>query len=324
MSRPDGQKSLLQDAGGLVLTRAIGLLPHRAALALGAGAGRLICALAPKKRRRIEGNLRRTECPHPRKASWRAGAQIGRTMAEMAWLLWRTPEEIDATTEVDGLDVMKAAVARGKGVLLVGGHVGNWELGVRGAARCGTPVFAVARRLGSPRVESAIAHFRESGGVHTLTRGARGASVAAYRTLRNGHILACMMDRMSSGRRIAVPFLGAHIRIPVGPIVLARRAGAAIIVGGARRRRDGSTYVRLYELPPAPDGADETEDDVARRVAAELDAFVTATPEQWYWIYRRPAKPKHAKEQSAAAAAAADVPPARVPSSDARPLPGRP
>jgi len=294
----------LQDAGGLALTRAIGWLPHGAALTLGAAAGRTLVALAPTKRRRIRANLQGDGLPVPPRSPWAAGAHIGRTMAEMSWLLWQTAERIDATTDVEGLDVLEEAVSHGRGVLLAAGHLGNWELGVRAAARCGTPVYAIARALRSPRVEAKIAEFRQSGGVHTLTRGAPGASVAAYRALRNGQILACMMDRMSSGRRIDVPFIGARLKIPLGPVVLARRAGARVIVGGVRRREDGSSHVRFHALPDSPgDPANETAEQMARRVAAELDTLVSRDPEQWYWIYRRPKRVKplsaHGDEPSA-------------------------
>ncbi len=290
MSETSGQKSFVQDGGGLALTRAIGCLPHGAALALGAGAGRMLCALAAKKRRRIEANLTGEGLPTPPPSAWEAGAHIGRTMAEMAWLLWQTPERIDATTEIEGLDAVKEAVADGRGVLLASAHLGNWELGVRAVARCGTPVNVIARALGSPRVEAQIARFRESGGVHTLTRGAPGASVAAYRTLRNGHVLACMMDRMSSGRRIDVPFIGARLKIPLGPVVLALRARSRIVVGGTRRLADGSSQACVRALPRVPENA--SVEDVARQIAGELNAMVSRDPDQWYWIYRRPKRVK--------------------------------
>ena len=217
-------------------------------------------------------------------------------MAEMCWLLSQTSARVDSAMTVERSDVLREALAAGRGVLMVGAHVGNWELVAQAAGRVGTPVHAVARDLASPRVEAAIERFRASGGVRTIVRGGPGSSIAAYRALRNGHVLACMMDGMSSGRRASVPLLGAHVRIPFGPLVLARRAGAAIVFAGARRRDDGTTEVTFHALPErAGDAVEETIEELAARVGQELDAIVRRAPEQWYWIYRRPMR--HRQEE---------------------------
>jgi KDO2-lipid IV(A) lauroyltransferase len=284
------RNSAFVDIGGLALTRVLGFLPHGAVMALGALAGRLMCAVLPKKRRRIRQNLERIAVENPRRSTWQAGAHIGRTMAEMSWLLWQSRARVDAQIRLQGLDEMKAAVAEGRGALLAAAHIGNWELGAQAAARAGVPVAAVARLLGSPRTEAAIARMRSDGGVQTLIRGAPGSSVAAYRCLRNGHILACMMDRLSAGRRTTVPFLGAHVRMPLGPLMLARRTGSRIVVGDAFRGPDGVMNV-IFRALPHVDAESETIEELAHRVAAALEAVVAEHPEQWYWIYRRPAGP---------------------------------
>ena len=268
------------------------MLPHSVVLGMGALVGRLACAILPGKRRRIRENLARAGAPDPAAASWRSGAHVGRTMAEMSWLLSQSPERIDSVMDIHGLDVLREAAAKGRGVLMISAHIGDWELSAQAAGRSGTPVHAVARHLGSPRVEDAIARFRASGGVRTIVRGVGGSSIAAYRALRNGHVLACMMDRMSSGRRACVPLLGAHVKIPYGPLILARRAGAAIVFVGAARRGDGLTDIRFHALPDAADGvAEEAIESLAVRVGHEIDTLVRRAPEQWYWIYRRPMRP---------------------------------
>ena len=127
--------------------------------------------------------------------------------------------------------------------------MGNWELVSLAAARAGAPVAVVARRLKAPRVERRIVAFRQRFGVRTLLRGSPGASVAAYRWLRDGGVLGCMMDRLHDGPRLVVPLLGKATRMPLGPLELA----------------DG--HDRVDRFPPMH----HYEPDPARRVARQPD-----------------------------------------------------
>ena len=87
-------------------------------------------------------------------------------------------------------------------------------------------------------------------------RNEKGSTMAISRTLAKGGILAVMMDRNSSGRRLLVPFLGQGMMMPLGPAVLAHRFGAAVFAAGCRRGEDGRTRVsfRRVDTSGAEDG----------------------------------------------------------------------
>jgi KDO2-lipid IV(A) lauroyltransferase len=108
--------------------------------------------------------------------------------------------------------------------------------------------------------------------------------VATYRWMAKGGVLACMMDRSSSGRRVAVPFLGNATRMPLGPVALAIRSGAAVVLGSTRRRPDGVTEVSVKRLPT--DGVTD-EHEIARIIGQAMEETVADRPEEWFWIYRQ-------------------------------------
>jgi KDO2-lipid IV(A) lauroyltransferase len=274
----------LLDLMAVVIVDAFRLVPRRLALAAGGGFGRLAGALAGRKKLRTIENLQRAGVEDARRACRRAWSHAGRTLFEMLWMLTRSPERLLRDVEVQGLEVLQEAAANGRGVLMVGGHIGNWELGILAAARAGPPFAVIVRSLRTPRLERRIIALRERGGIRTIVRTKQGASVATYRWMARGGILACMMDRSSSGRRVAVPFLGNATRMPLGPVALAIRSGAAVVLGSTRRRPDGVTVGSLRRLPT--DGIKD-EHEIARIIGRAMEETVADRPEEWFWIYRK-------------------------------------
>jgi KDO2-lipid IV(A) lauroyltransferase len=183
------------------------------------------------------------------------------------------------------MEEVRRVAARGRGILLVSAHAANWELVSMALSNEGiAPVAVIARKLRTPRAERQQILFRERAGIRTLVRGEKGSSIAAYRMLARGGILGAMMDRLSAGRRITVPFLGNATKMPLGPPELACRSGAAVILGMAERLPDGGTVVRYRELDTA---GIETAVEMAKVIARGMDEELRTRPEQWLWIARR-------------------------------------
>ncbi len=272
------------DLAALAITVLIGRLPWRVAIRLGAGAGRLAALLAPRKKKLTVTNLERAGAADPSRAYWRAWANTGRTIFEMLWATGQTPERAMTRIRAEGLDAFDESLASGRGTLLASGHLGDWELGVLTVAQAGHPVAVIARPLRFRRLERRLIDFRQRGGIRTLVRG-RGTALAAFRWLKRGGVLGCLMDRVSTSvDRIRVPFLGHGMNVPLGPAELACRVGSPVIFGSVTRREDGMNVARFYPLTTA--GRDRI-DKVALDVGAALERAVRDGPDQWYWIYRR-------------------------------------
>jgi KDO2-lipid IV(A) lauroyltransferase len=149
------------------------------------------------------------------------------------------------------------------------------------------PVAVIARTLRTPGLENKQLRCRERAGIRTLLRGDKGAGIAAYRWLTRGGVLGVMMDRLSVGRRITVPFLGNATRMPLGPPELACRSGAGVVLGLSERLPGGGTVARYRQLPT--EGVTSAV-EMAKIIASALDHELGSRPEQWFWIYRRQAE----------------------------------
>lgn len=274
----------LVDFTGTTLVTAVGWLPWRWALAVGGGFGRLAGVAFLRKRKLIFENLERAGATDPHRSYWQAARHTGWLVFETLWCIARPIEQSMAVVRTEGMDEIRQAIAEGKGVLLVSGHIGNPEFVPLAVAQDGHPVAVIARPLGAPKVESRAIDFRQRGGIHTLVRGLPGTSFIAYRWLRRGAVVGLMMDRVSSIRRVLVPFLGGATNMPLGPAELACRTGSAVVLGTARRLDDGKNLVTYRRL--RTDGVTNPV-EIARIVAEGLDQAIRPWPEQWYWIVRR-------------------------------------
>lgn len=268
----------------------LGLLGWRASLRIGSLIGRIAGRMSPAKTLRAGKNLAASGVRDHGAAAKRAWRFAGQTAAEISWLLSRRPDQVLKHVKIVDLSVLRDAAKEGRGVLLVSGHLGNWEIASLAAGQAGARVAVVAEPMRTRRLERRVVTFRELCNVRTLMRGQPGTAMVAARWLLRGGTLGCMMDRTRHGSRRTVPFLGQAACIPLGPAALACRSGAAVVLGCAERLADGCTTVTFKRVDPgsAPDPW-----DLARRVGLALEQEVRSRPEQWLWIFRRqPALPK--------------------------------
>lgn len=189
-------------------------------------------------------------------------------------------------------ELLKAAVAQGKGVVFVTGHLGNWELMARLVARVGAPVSAVAKRGGDARLMGLIEAWRSSGGVTTLWREDPSTARALLRVFKEGRVLGILVDQDTKVQGVWVPFFGRPAYTPRAPADLALRTGAPVLVGTSHRRGqnpgDGFLF-EVTEVPYDPRPADR-EAEVVRITAAcqaVMEEAIRRHPADWVWMHER-------------------------------------
>ena len=180
---------------------------------------------------------------------------------------------------VQHLHFLDESFAKGKGVILVTGHIGNWELGALFFGRHGFKINVVTIPEGSERIDSIRGAYRMRQDIRTIVvDGSPFSSLEIVAALRRGEIVAMLVDRLEGTDGVPANFFGVERRFPRGPFVLSRATGAPVVP--AFIVRDGNTYRGVVDTPFVVEGADDA--PYARRVSEALERMVRAYPDQWY------------------------------------------
>ena len=267
------------------------VLGPRVAGAVIAGAARLAYRPFGVRRGTVERHLRQAFPDRDerwiRRTAAAAYAHLGREGLSLLRLYRLGREDVIAATRMaEGLDALRAALAGGKGAVLVTGHFGNWEIGGAALAARGIPLDVVAQRQANPRFDRLINDARSRLGMRVIYRGR--APKDALRGLREGRLVAFVADQDARRAGVFVPFLGRPASTFRGPAVLALRSGAPVFIGTAERAPDGRYDVRIRRIPdPPPGDADARAVALTAAYTAALEAAVRARPEQYFWHHRR-------------------------------------
>jgi KDO2-lipid IV(A) lauroyltransferase len=200
-----------------------------------------------------------------------------------------TSRDLLAHFGFEGLEHLDAALASGRGALLLSLHLGCYDLGLRALSlrypRLRTAV--ISKPLRSPFLQAWLYERRNGGEVELIPPG-RSAGLRALRVLRAGRPLIVLNDLyVRSGRRVEVPLFGKRCLTSTGPAVLARTAPAAILPCYVLRDApDHHTFWILPELDVAHCGED-SDLAVTEACNAALEGIIRKHPEQWTWAHRR-------------------------------------
>ncbi|MGH7696250.1 MAG: lysophospholipid acyltransferase family protein [Gemmatimonadaceae bacterium] len=263
------------------------VMPAPFARALGRGAARAAHAALPARRAILLKNLSYTapdaSSETRRRLVRNTFGYIADCQVDLYRLVGRPPNEVPAMVDGRGLEHLEAARRLGRGVIIVTGHLGNYELGAAWLAALGVPVHGVVEDV-EPEMLELLQQYRTATGMKTLSRN-RGAR-DAYRVLKSGEVLLLVADRVigDTADAVELPFCEGRRDVPRGPALLSLATGAPIVVGIAVRTPDGPRRYRIVLEPPImPDG---TEPDAAstltRKVADRLAAAVREYPDQWF------------------------------------------
>lgn len=273
----------------------LSLLPLKPALRVGGALGAVAYRLAWKTRRLALDHLATAfpeKTPAEREAIARAMfVHFGRCAVEVT-SLWSYDAELERYVTLENPTLLAEVMARGKGMVFVTGHLGNWELLARRVARAGVSNAVIAKAGGDPWVNRFAEKLRSEGGVATLWREDPATARAIIRTFRQGRALGILIDQDTNVQGVFAPFFGLPAYTPRSAADFALRFGAPVVVGTIHRRSaipwEGHV-LELTEVPVDPAPADE-EAEVVRLTAAcnaVLEDAIRRFPAEWVWMHAR-------------------------------------
>ena len=221
-----------------------------------------------------------------RRIARRAFMHFGTLLFELLKFSTMKPEEMLRHVEFEGEDRMRSAYAQGKGVLLVGGHMGFWEVHAVVHALKFEPIGILARALDNPDLHRLLEDIRQRTGNTVIYR--QGTIRRVMRMLQSGAAVAVLIDQHIQPRdAIYVDFFDRPAATTPVVAALALRTGAAIVPVFALPLGRGR-YRMIYEHPVEPrrDSADPIR-DLTQRCTDVLEMYVRRHPELWLWMHRR-------------------------------------
>jgi lauroyl/myristoyl acyltransferase len=262
-------------------------LPRPLRLRLARGLGRLLARGLPAERRAVRGNLARVR-PGASPAELEASvgetfANFGAFFADLLTLNRGPARALRACVErSDGEHHLDAALGAGRGVVLLTAHLGNWEFAGRLlSSRSGRTAHVV---LSAEQDRSLERYLRLDGPrLRFITRHRATSTLGLLAALRRAELVAMQADRPTGGRGDAiVPFFGEPAAFPVGPFVLARAAGAAVVPAFCVMAPGGRYGLEIDPPIWVKPGEEPT---ALATVVGALERVIRAYPTQWFNFY---------------------------------------
>jgi KDO2-lipid IV(A) lauroyltransferase len=279
-----------------------GAMSYRTARRMGRGIGFLLGRALRYRRAYVLDTLRR--CLPDRASDAERIADdmyynLGLLIAECLHFAGR-PENFEQYVGRRGLEHLEAMLARGRGALVLMGHIGNWELMGLAVAPVRRQVNVVVKSIGSAGVDAYWRAARARMGIRLLPRD--DAMRACIKALRAGEIVALVLDQnMRRHRGIFVDFFGQPACTTPGLAYLSAATRTPVLPAYMIRDADGRhTFCMDPPIEAPPDREDETIRAYTQRYTSALEAIIRAHPEQWTWIHKRWKTKPPASSQSTA------------------------
>jgi len=287
---------------------ALGSVSERTAFKMGILAGRVLHLLDSRHRRIAENNLRAAfpeRSPKWIRDTVRGVYQhFGGTLAEVnRFRRCLRPETISDYFSFEGVENLRTAQRRGNGVIIVTGHIGNWEAAGIAIAGAVTPITTIARPLDNPLLDKHLIHTRQNTGQRIVPK--RGALRAMMEVLRSGGTFIVVADQHAGSDGVVVDFFGRPASTISTIASLALRFDSAVVPGYCHRDAPFRHKV-LFDKPILPDRNAPRQGEIHRLTASftkRLEIYIRTCPDQWLWLHRRWRVRKKKREEKLAGSA---------------------
>jgi KDO2-lipid IV(A) lauroyltransferase len=256
--------------------------------------GGLVYCFDRKHRERALGNLRRS-FPNMPEAAREAMARQSLQQISMLFIeIFFTSRLIRLDTWSDYVElanfseVLQLLLRRDKGIIMLSGHYGNFEVLGYVLATLGFETTSIARPLDNPYVNDWIMGIREKKGQKIISK--KGATDEVTQVLESGGAVGFIADQNAGPKGIFVDFFGRKASTYKSIGLLAMQYKVPVVVGCARRINDRFRFrVEAQDIIYPADWANEPDPlrYITQRFTRGIEDFVLKDPAQYFWVHRR-------------------------------------
>lgn len=213
---------------------------------------------------------------------------IGITLMEFLWFPKMSPGQLREMVHFDKPEVLQNAYKKGKGLIILSAHFGNWEvMGQSFVVTFGFSVSGIAKTQSNPLVNSTINRWRSRIGNKAIPMETSLREIV--KALRNGEAVGLVADQAAPKENIAVEFFGTMVPTHQGPSALCLKMGSPMVTVFSVRRPDGS-YDAIVQEVPSEDLRGDSEENVielTRRHVKITEDIIRKHPDHWLWQHKR-------------------------------------
>ena len=274
------------------ISNLISLLPYRAVLWLGKWLmGPLYYRIAAKQRRRAIAQLKESLSCSDADADRIVRSlfvKLGQTFLEILHSPALTPDNISDYIIIENRHYLADALERGKGVVLLTAHIGNWEWLGAALAMDGFPMATVVKRQPNDQHTRILNEYRQKAGIEVFARGG-SELVGAAKALKQGKVLGFLADQDAGASGAVISFLGKLASTPLGPAVFAKRFQSPIVPIFIVRRPEGGHRVLIHPPFYYEDTGNEDRDiyNLTLKMTQIIEDTIRAYPDEWLWFQKR-------------------------------------
>ncbi len=267
------------------------LVPIGAALAAAGLLGRIGFRLLGKYRDLTIDNLRSAFPEKSRLEIKRIAVKVfenlGKTAVEFVNFPKINKSNMDRFVRIENVGRLDDELKKGKGVIVLTAHFGNWEMLALTLKVKGYPGSAVGRRLYFHKYDQYLNYLRRINNVNIIYRDQSPRSI--LKVLKAGGIIGMLADQdVDSVEGVFVDFFGRPAYTPIGPAALAMSSGAAILPAFIIRR--AGRHILMIDRPIETANTGDREADLltnTRRWSNVVESYIKRYPDQWVWMHRR-------------------------------------
>jgi phosphatidylinositol dimannoside acyltransferase len=269
-----------------------GFMPSAVMYWLCSLAGSIVYYFVPHVRRAVRDNMSHVLPSSTEYQRRHISRQVIRNVYKNYYDLLRSPRLKVADlerqiTKLTGVEYLEEAIGRGKGVVMLSAHLGNYVLaGHLGPIR-GYKAASIAEDISPAQLYNFTNRMRGHFGLTLIKMGSTQMRTI-YRLFREGGILILAGDRDVNDSGVKVPFFDAPADLPEGPVALSMRLGVPLIPCFTWRQRNNKSEFRIYpviEMEKTGDYARDLSVNM-RKVAKVLEEAILRAPDQWVVLQR--------------------------------------
>jgi KDO2-lipid IV(A) lauroyltransferase len=274
-------------------TRLFRRLPLSLGIRIGGVLGIAAYFLLPKERARAREHLdiafsSELSLRQRKSIALRCFGNLGRSAVELLNFS-RLKDELDRWVTLEGREFLDQALEKGRGVIWITGHVGNWELMACYMAAQGYAFRVVAREIYEERLNRLLMGFRREASVKVILRDSPAAGRQMLKALKAGEVIGMLIDQDTRVRGVMADFFGRKANTPAGAAILARRRDIPVLAGFIHRVADRHHRIVIHPPIETRKTDDEAGDIVANteRFNSVLEQAIREDPAGWVWMHRR-------------------------------------